>query len=92
MDQSDDSMAAAPDFVEAVLAELEVAVLLCELVLEAENVHTGRISAFTVWCSVAKGREAYLHEVALETAAAEPTTSPLLVPPVSPLPLEPIGD
>lgn len=44
MDQSDDSMATAPDFVEAVLAGLEVAVLLFELVLEAKNVHTAHIS------------------------------------------------
>lgn len=36
MDQSGDSMAAAPDFGEAVLAGLEVAVLLWELVLEAK--------------------------------------------------------
>lgn len=85
-------MVAAPAFVATVLAELVVAVLLCELVLEAINTRRGHISASTFSCLSDTGREEYLHDVALEATAAEPTASPLLVPPVSPLPLEPTGD
>ena len=78
---------------EAVLAGLEVAVLFVELVLEAETIlKQGTLAAASLG-SLEKGRRVYLPEVALEAAAAEPPASvPLLVPPVSPLPLEPTGD
>ena len=84
-DQSGNSEgAAAADLGEAVLAGLEVAVLLVELVLELETeaMLKQRTLAAAYLGSIETGIRYYVHELAL---------SPLLVPPVSPLPLEPTG-
>lgn len=92
-DQSGNSKgAAAADLGVAVLAGLEVAVLLVELVLEAEAIFKQRTLAAASLGSIETGGRYHLLELAADAAAAEPTASlPLLVPPVSPLPLEPIG-
>ena len=93
-DQSGKSRgAAAADLGEAVLAGLEVAVLLVALVLEVEAILKQRTLAAASLGSTETGRSGYLPKVALDAAASEPPASlPLLVPPESPLPLEPIGD
>ena len=82
-DQSGNSEgAAAADLGEAVLAGLEVAVLLVELVLELETILKQRTLVAASLGSIETGTRCYVPELAL---------SPLLVPPVSPLPLEPTG-
>ena len=91
-DQSGSSKgAAAADLGEAVLAGLEVVVLLIELVLEVEAILNQRTLVAASLGSIETGRRYHLLELAPDAAAELPASSPLLVPPVSPLPLEPIG-
>lgn len=77
---------AAADLGEAVLAGLEVAVLLVELVLETDAVLKKPTLVATSLGSIERGIRCYVHELELDEAA-----SPPLIPPVSPLPLEPTG-